>query len=154
MIFDKIENWKTYFKHDIFNKIFDDLNKITIETTNGIHFKNKDYYFKVMSYKTKLKSDIIENHKKEVDLQILLSGSEKIKLFSLENVEVIRHYSDEDDCQFYKEKGNSNSEIVLKPSYMGVFFNQDIHNPQFTGDTKVEEIKKIVIKVNEKFFTQ
>lgn len=37
---------------------------------------------------------------------------------------------------------------------MGVFFNQDIHNPQFAVNDKVEEIKKIVIKVNEKFFTQ
>lgn len=153
MIFDKIENWKTYFKHDIFNVIFDDLNKINIDTTNGTYFKNDDYYFKVMSYKTKIESDIIENHKKEVDIQILLSGSEKIKLFSDENVETLRAYSEDDDCQFFKKIAKKNSEIILTPNYMGVFFNQDIHNPQFAVNDKVEEIKKIVIKVNEKFFT-
>jgi beta-galactosidase beta subunit len=104
MIFDKIENWKIYFKHCIFNKIFEDLNKINLDTSNGIYFKNKDYYFKVMSYKTKIESDIIENHKKEVDIQILLSGSEKIKLFSIENVVTLRAYSDSDDCQFFSIK--------------------------------------------------
>jgi YhcH/YjgK/YiaL family protein len=153
MIFDKTKNWSIYFKHPIFNKIFADLNNIKIDTPNGIYFKNEDYYFKVMSYITKENPSIIENHRKEVDIQIVLLGSEKIKLFSLENLEVERDYSEEDDCQFYNITKNNHSELILKPSFMAVFFTQDIHQPQFLVNNKQEELKKIVIKVNEKFFT-
>lgn len=153
MIFDKIDKWNLYFKHPIFIRIFQDLDKIKINTPNGVYFKNSDYYFKVMSYKTKLNPKIIENHRKEVDIQIVLLGSEKIKLYPVEKLEVKRNYSEEDDCQFYNKIGTSHSEVILKPKYMGVFFNQDIHHPQFLVNNKPEEIKKIVIKVNEKFFT-
>ena len=38
MIFDKIQYWKTYFKHDIFNAIFDDLAKISQNTPDGFHY--------------------------------------------------------------------------------------------------------------------
>ena len=154
MIFDKIENWKVYFKHDIFKEIFKELEKINSNTPDGIHFKNENYYFKVISYSTKIDADIIENHRKEVDIQIILSGSEKIKLFSRESLEVIRAYSKEDDSQFYKSISKSNSEVILRPGYMGVYFNQDIHNPQYAVNSKVEKIKKVVIKINEEFFTQ
>jgi YhcH/YjgK/YiaL family protein len=154
MIFDKIQYWKTYFKHNVFNTIFDDLAKISQDTPNGVHFKNKDYYFKVMSYKTLDKPKVIENHRKEVDIQIVLSGSEKIKLYSKDNLEILRDYSVEDDSQFYTKKLKKNAEIILKPEYMAVFFNQDIHRPQYIANNKTEKIKKIVIKVNEEFFTQ
>ena len=76
MIYDKIQKWHLYFKHDIFKKMFNDLECITLETENGTHFKNEDYYFKVMSYETQLESNIIENHKKDVDIQIILAGEE------------------------------------------------------------------------------
>ena len=154
MIFDKIENRKLYFTHPIFDAIFEDLSKINLDTTNGTYFKNDNYYFKVMSYTTKSNPKVIENHRKEVDIQILLSGAEKIKLYSKESLDILREYSKEDDCQFYTEKKESQLEFTLKPKYMAVFFNQDIHRPQYIGGVEPEKIKKIVIKVNEEFFTQ
>lgn len=153
MILDKISNWHIYFKHEIFNQVFEDLKTITLGTPNGIHYKNDNYYFKVMSYDTKLDSDIIENHKKEVDIQILLSGKERIKIYDTDAVKTIRAYSSKDDCQFYTQIGEANSEIIIKPNYMGVFFSQDIHHPQFAVNGQIEHLKKIVIKVNEKFFS-
>lgn len=152
MIYDKTKHWNLYFKHEIFNKIFKDLESISVETTNGTHFKNPDYYFKVMSYDTQLESDIIENHKKEVDIQIVLSGVEKIKVYNQEAVETIRPYQDQDDCQFYKTISKPHSEVILQPHYMAVFFQQDIHHPLFAVNGKTTNIKKVVIKVNEKFF--
>lgn len=153
MIYDKIIHWETYFKHDIFKQIFNDLKTISIDTKNGTYFKNDDYYFKVMSYKTQLESDIIENHFKEVDIQIVLEGKEKIKIYDQKAVEIARLYSGDDDCQFYKNVSQPHSEIILQPEYMAVFFNQDIHHPLFAVDDNITNIKKVVIKVNEKFFT-
>ncbi|MEH6536889.1 MAG: YhcH/YjgK/YiaL family protein [Psychroserpens sp.] len=153
MIYDKIKNWQLYFKHDVFENIFKDLETITVDTVNGNHFKNENYYFKVMSYDTQLDSNIIENHNKEVDIQIVLAGKEKIKIYNENAVEIIRPYQEEDDCQFYKNVSIAHSEIILQPSYMAVFFKQDIHHPLFAVNGKPKHIKKVVIKVNEKFFT-
>ena len=153
MIFDNINNWHYYFKQEIFKEIFEKLGQIKLDTTNGVHFKTEHYYFKVMSYDTQINPTVIENHRKEVDVQILLSGTEKVKLYSKNQVKSIRDYDKEDDCEFYKPIQKHHSEITLQPGYMGVFFNQDIHAPLFVGNKELETIKKIVIKINEEFFT-
>ena len=92
-----------------------------------------------MSYKTLDNPKVIENHRKEVDIQIVLSGSEKIKLYSENNLEILRDYSVEDDSQFYTKKSKKNSEIILKPEYMAVFLNQDIHRPQYIANNKIKK---------------
>lgn len=152
MIFDKIDNWKLYFRHPLFVEIFEKLNDFNLATTNGVYRENKDYYFKVMDYDTKLDANIIESHKKEVDIQISLQGTERIKLYSLADVEISKPYSEEIDCQFYNKLNTPCAELVLKPEHMAIFFPQDIHQPQVVSYKEVENIKKIVIKVNEELF--
>ncbi len=153
MIVDKIENRKIYFKAPIFNEIFKELQNYNSETLNGTYKNHKNYYFKVMSYDTKLDSNIIESHKKEVDVQILLSGNENIKIYNTSTVEVTEPYDKEIDCQFYKKTGDPVTEINLEPGYMAVFFPDDIHQPQFAVRNKIETLKKIVIKIDETLFT-
>jgi YhcH/YjgK/YiaL family protein len=153
MIIDKIENWRIYFKALIFNNIFEELKNYNLETPNGTYKNHENYYFKVMSYDTKLESSIIESHRKEVDVQILLSGNENIKIYNETDVEVKATYDAESDYQFYSKMGNPITEINLQPGYMAVFFPDDIHHPQFAVDNKIETLKKIVIKIDEKLFT-
>ena len=153
MIVDKIENWKIYFKSPTFDAIFEDLKTYTVDTPNGVYKDNKKYYFKVMSYDTKLDSAIIESHRKEVDVQILLSGNEHIKIYNEAAVAVKEVYDEESDCQFYKVTGKPFTEINLESNYMAIFYPDDIHQPQFAVENKIETIKKIVIKIDEKLFT-
>ena len=75
MILDKINNWGLYFKTPIFLEILKELNNYKFDTPNGIYRTNENYYFKVLSYDTKLESNIIESHIKEVDVQILFFGN-------------------------------------------------------------------------------
>lgn len=152
MIIDKIDNWHIYFKKPVFAEIFKELSQYTTATTNGVYQGNGDYYFKVMSYDTKKDSTVIESHRKEVDVQILLSGEEHIKVYDAANVVIAHEYDESSDCQFYNPTGNPECEINLKPGYMAIFFPDDIHHPQFAVK-EVQTIKKIVIKVNEKLFT-
>ncbi|MCV6629712.1 MAG: YhcH/YjgK/YiaL family protein [Flavobacteriaceae bacterium] len=154
MIFDKIEYWNYYFKHPIFKEIFEKLTTLSEETLDGIYYKNEDYYFKVLSYKTKRIADIVENHQKEVDIQIVLKGKEQIDVYDENAVKSIRPYEEKEDCEFYEIIGEAHSKLILEKGFMSVFFQQDIHNPQICINQKEEIIKKIVIKVNEKFFTQ
>ncbi len=153
MIVDKIVAYNRYFKNKIFHEIFSKLEEINLNTPDGEYFRTKDYYFKVMSYKTKLSSPIVESHKKEVDIQILLSGKEKIKVFDFENVKIKKEYDEVIDCVFYESNGEPHSIVNLYPNSMAVFFSEDIHNPQLAVDSKIENLKKIVIKIDEKLFT-
>ncbi|MCQ0113115.1 YhcH/YjgK/YiaL family protein [Zhouia amylolytica] len=153
MIYDLIENRSRYLSHPVFDEIFEKLLEININTENGIHFKTNDYYFKVMSYQTKTSPEILEDHQKEVDIQILISGEEGIRIYNEENVEVVREYKEVDDCQFYRPIGGCDLKIELRPGFMAIFFENDIHQPQFAVNHQEKKIKKIVIKVNEKFFS-
>jgi YhcH/YjgK/YiaL family protein len=152
MILDKIENAKLYFNKPSFEELFKQLKTYTLDTPNGTYRNHKDFYFKVMSYDTKLEPTVIESHLKEVDVQILLSGSEQIKIYDFKDVQITQEYNLESDCQFYKAINTPVSDVFLQPGYMAVFFPDDIHGPQYAVDNKINKLKKIVIKINEKLF--
>ena len=154
MILDKVENSIRYFKAPVFHEIFQKLKDFNINTPNGTYKTHDSYYFKVMSYETQLSPEIIESHRKEVDVQILLSGKELIKIYKEEDVSVLEKYNYKIDCQFYKELNSPISELILEPSYMAVFFPNDIHGPLHAPNKKVEKLKKIVIKIDETLFSQ
>lgn len=90
MILDKVENSSRYFKVPIFEEIFQKLKDFDINTLDGTYKTHDLYYFKVMSYETQLSPKIIESHKKEVDIQILLSGKELIKNLQRRGCKCIR----------------------------------------------------------------
>ncbi len=152
MILDKIENWKLYFTSPIFVEIFQELNNFSKDTPNGVYKSNDHYYFKVMSYDTKLEGDIIESHCKEIDVQILFSGKEHIKIYNEKSVSVKNSYNEETDCQFYNPVNPPIATIDLIPEYMAVFFPDDIHQPQLAVDGTISNLKKVVIKINEELF--
>ena len=154
MILDKVENSSRYFKAPMFGEIFQKLKDFDVNTPNGNYKSNDLYYFKVMSYETQLSPKIIESHRKEVDIQILLSGTELIKIYKEEDVRVLEKYNPKIDCQFYQELNSSISELILEPSYMAVFFPNDIHGPLYAHNNKIEKLKKIVIKIDETLFSQ
>ena len=154
MILDKIDNVKRYFKAPIFEEIFQKLKDFDVNTPNGTYKTHDLYYFKVMSYETQITPKIIESHEKEVDIQILLSGKEKIKIYKKNDVTVLKEYDAEIDCQFYEELNLPISELTLEPNFMAVFFPNDIHGPLYAYQNRVSKIKKIVIKIDETLFSQ
>ena len=154
MILDKVENSSRYFKAPIFEEIFQKLKDFDINTLNGTYKTHDLYYFKVMSYETQLSPKIIESHRKEVDVQILLSGKELIKIYKEEDVSISEKYNSKIDCQFYQELKSPISELILEPGYMAIFFPNDIHGPLYAHNNKVGKLKKIVIKIDETLFSQ
>ena len=151
MIYDKISNWGTYFDVSKFSTVFDTLNEFTVNTENG-SYQFDGFYVKVMSYDTRFEPEIIESHEREVDIQILLSGEEKIKLYHLEDLMIKDAYKEDTDCTFYYPKSDPYAEIYLKPGYMAVFFPSDPHHPQFVAGKNPVQLKKIVVKVNLQLF--
>ena len=103
-----------------------------------------------MSDQTRIHSDIIESHLKEVDIQILLKGRELIKVYESKEVDVKTPYNADIDCQFYSNPRTPNNQLILKEGVFAVFYPQDIHNP-LNAVGNVEELKKIVVKLNLKW---
>lgn len=154
MIFGNIADWKYYFgKSDVFNEIFQELPKISTSTGNGEFRLNEHIYYKVMSYDTQVDPSVIESHKKEVDIQIIIKGREHIKVYDPEAVKTKVSYNSETDCVFYSSVERPFSEFDLVPGKMAVFFPMDVHACQFAVNNEVETIKKIVFKIDEELFT-
>jgi YhcH/YjgK/YiaL family protein len=151
MIYDKIENWNLYFKNPVFKNIFEVLKDYTVDSENGV-FEYEQFYYKVMSYDTKESPTIIESHRKEVDIQIILEGREDIKMYHVDDLKVSKEYEDESDCVFYETAREPYTRLTLIPGYMAVFFPQDPHHPQFQTNNIVSTLKKIVIKVPVEHF--
>ncbi|NVK72549.1 MAG: YhcH/YjgK/YiaL family protein [Oceanospirillaceae bacterium] len=153
MIFDSLDNIRTYFSFKEFSPIIDRILSLDISSPNGSIDIGEGNYIKVMTDKTRINSEIIESHQKEVDIQILLKGSELIKIYNINEVEVKTLYNPEIDCQFYSNPGNAHNQLILKEGYFAVFYPQDIHNPLNAVDN-VEALKKIVVKLNLKWLQE
>ena len=147
MIVDSLDNLKSYFPFKSFDAIVDSIKSVHPETPNGNIQLNNGNYIKVMSDETVLESQIIESHRKEIDIQVLLQGQELIKVYSSDQVTIKTPYNPDIDCQFYENPNEAHSEIVLKEGRFAVFFPQDIHNP-LNALAEPIRLKKIVVKLN------
>ena len=152
MIFDKLTNYPNYFQSSEMKSIIEDvIQNYSITTEDGTYQEFDHYYIKVMSPETLEVSDIIESHQREIDIQILLNGTEKIRIFSEESVTIKSDYNPEIDCTFYTPSSDPHSEIVLQPEYFAMFFPQDIHNPLIANNT-IQSLKKIVVKIDVNWY--
>ena len=153
MIFDSLDNIRAYFNFKEFSPIYDHIVSLNPSSPDGNIDIGEGNYIKVMTDKTRIHSEIIESHQKEVDIQILLKGSELIKIYDSNAVEVKTPYNAEIDCQFYSDPRTAHNQLILKKGYFAVFYPQDIHNPLNAVDN-VEELKKIVVKLNLKWLQE
>jgi YhcH/YjgK/YiaL family protein len=152
MIFDKLTSYPVYFQTSEMKSIIEDvIQNYSIKTKDGTYQEFDHYYIKVMSPETLEVSDIIESHQKEIDIQILLSGTEKIRIFSEESVIIKSDYNPEIDCTFYTPNSDPHSEVTLQPGYFAMFFPQDIHNPLIAYNT-IQSLKKIVVKLDVNWY--
>jgi YhcH/YjgK/YiaL family protein len=152
MIFDKLTSYPVYFQTSEMKSIIEDvIQNYSIKTKDGTYQEFDHYYIKVMSPETLEVSDIIESHQKEIDIQILLSGTEKIRIFSEESVTIKSDYNPEIDCTFYTPNSDPHSEVILQPGYFAMFFPQDIHNPLIAYNT-IQSLKKIVVKLDVNWY--
>ena len=111
----------------------------------GRHTIVEDDIFAVVSeYETKEADDTKwEAHQKYADIQILISGEEKIGVATPKGMKVNTPYNAEKDIEFYDGKGDY---VILRPGNFAVLFPSDAHLPGVAVDEKVK-VKKVVIKV-------
>lgn len=155
MIFDSLTHWNTYLLNPIFRNVFQLLKNIDFENNLDKIVINKDVFIKHILYETKYRDWVTESHKKYVDIQILLTGSEIIRVYNNEELCSISDYNYSTDCIFYDSIDaltKNCSILTLRPGYMAVFFPNDAHMTQIVEGENPQSINKIVIKAHEKLF--
>ena len=143
MILDKIENLERY------SALLPNLEKVIAFVKNGnfdyesgiVNLEGDKLYVSPFSGVGKARHEAkLEAHKRYIDLQLLVTGSEEIGWSPLSIChQKVAPYSDEKDIIFYKDPVREF--LKLSPGYFAVFFPEDAHAP-LVGD----EIQKLVFK--------
>ena len=147
MVVDTIENAHLY--KDLGDKIkraFEYLEATDFEllASGKYNVDGEDIFAIVNKYETKDKSDCEqEAHRRYIDIQYIIKGSELFGYTPLTNQLPITDYNAENDFAVYKEEL---SYLKLEAGMFIIFYPTDIHQPE----VRVYEpmlVKKVVVKV-------
>ena len=124
------------------------LRNVDTEIPEGVYHINPRVKAIVSEYETKRQNENgYEAHRANIDIQYLISGSEKIACLPVEKLEETKHYSDETDAAFYSSDSEIlPQEMIIGDDYFAIFFPQDGHMPQLCIDDPTT-VKKVVVKV-------
>ena len=149
MLVSSMKNYKNILKFfpqlDI---VFDYIIKnINSKTSDGKYFITKEIYINIQTCNPKPKKEqVLEKHKKYIDLQLILSGKETIgwKFFD-KTFKVLKKYNIKNDISFYSNKPDMF--INLKKNEFAVFFPEDTHAPLCCE----KKVKKCIVKIPVKY---
>ena len=98
-------------------------------------------------YFTKKENDKFwESHKKYLDVQIMINGTEKVAINDIRDMEV-KSFDEEKDLTILE--GDKAFDIIMKTGDVLVFFPNDVHKPELNVSENDDSgnIRKIVTKV-------
>lgn len=147
MIFDHLTNIFTYkgLTPDIYSGLLF-LQQASPDIAIGTYQINPRVKAIVSEYETKVKNEVgYEAHRKNIDIQYLLKGEERIACLPIEKLKETKPYSEEKDAAFFTASIKP-IEMTLGDGYFAIFFPQDGHMPQLSVD-EPKMVKKVVVKV-------
>jgi len=148
MIIDTIKNAPKYFSvHPLFKPAFDYISKTDLSSVEPGKYEIDGENLKA-AYSSKKGMTAAESvskfecHNKHIDIQVCISGTEKIGWKPRENCNTPNgDYNETKDVQLYTAQPDMYFELTN--GQFVIFFPEDVHAPMI-GDA---EIKKLVIKV-------
>lgn len=147
MIFDHLNNITTYkgLSPDLYEGL-KYLRQVSPDIAVGTHQINPRVKAIVSEYDTKKVNEHgFEAHKKNIDIQYLLKGEERVACLPVEKLKETKPYSEEKDAAFFTASIQP-IEMKLGDGYFAIFFPQDGHMPQLSVDEPMM-VKKVVVKV-------
>jgi len=150
MIFDTLPYLPHYLPPDIQKVLEPFLTRLCPDTPDGEYpIQDSDIFARISSYQTKpLHEGRFETHKRYIDLQILLTGSEIIDVIPREGLIPDTEEDEQNDIRFYQATDIPAVRLTMIPGSFALFFPQDAHCPQRTPHTGVQEVKKVVVKID------
>lgn len=147
MIYDHINNIDTYkgLSPDIYEGLLF-LQQASPDIAPGTYQINPRVKAMVSEYETKVKNEVgYEAHRKNIDIQYLLKGEERVACLPIEKLKETKPYSEEKDAAFFTASIQP-IEMKLGDGYFAIFFPQDGHMPQLSIGGP-EMVKKVVVKI-------
>jgi len=149
MLVSSIKNYKNILNFFpqldiVFNYIIKNINAKTLDGKYNI---TKEIYAVVQTCLPKPKKEqVLEKHKKYIDLQLVVSGKEKIgwKYFD-KTFKTLKSYSNKNDISFYSNAPDTF--INLKKGEFAIFFPEDTHAPLCCD----KQVKKCIVKIPVKY---
>ena len=154
MIADYIKNLDTYASvHARFPKAFAFLKELLKKPLENGRYQCPDcpegeIFANVSSYDSRpMEQAIMEVHHKYIDIQVIVSGEEKIYMPSLEEPVVTKEFNEAGDCAIYAMATPAlNTCLTLDGGTFAIFLPNEIHAPNLAARESVP-VKKIVVKV-------
>lgn len=147
MIYDSLSNISTYkdLSQDIYSGLLF-LQQVSPDIAVGTYQINSRVRAIVSEYETKVENEVgYEAHRKNIDIQYLLRGEERVACLPLDKLKETVPYSEERDAAFFTSSLQP-IEMTLGDDYFAIFFPQDGHMPQLSIGGP-EMVKKVVVKV-------
>ena len=146
MILDMLKNsWIYESLHPAFPKAFEFLAGCTSDTPAGrVELDGNKLFALVQEYDTKAEGSF-ETHKKYIDIQFILSGTEIIGWTDLGSLNQDAPYNSEKDITFYNEPSHS-TDLLMTPGSFSILYPEDGHKPGMTA-AEVCPVKKVVMKI-------
>lgn len=159
MIFDLCGNIAGYSKNNkkVWRAAFDFIAKVTPEMEDGkYHLQGDDLFGIVQSYDTKpLIEGKIEIHRRYIDIQTIIVGTERIFYSPICMLDELTSYSEEKDCAFYRFMPDVATEFRLSPGKFMMFFPEEGHMPCICNvDGASAKVKKVVMKIDKKLLVR
>ncbi len=148
MIYDKLENIGVYVGSDSDIARAVDFAKAFSDADGRYHIDGDKIFANVESYQTGPENEkLFESHRKYIDVQIMLSGSEMHGITPLDtkNLVIEKEYDAEKDLAFYGTICDY-SRIILAEGEFVIYFPQDCHKPGCSIGSD-GTVRKIVLKI-------
>ena len=147
MVFDALYNADLYYGlSERIKKAFQFLEENDLENLQPgkIEIDGDNIFAQVHKYKTKdISEGKWESHRKYLDIQYMIKGSESFGFVNIDYLEVAEEYNEENDIEFLRGEGDY---LQLNDEEFVIVFPSDAHMPGIAVEEK-EEVMKIVIKV-------
>ena len=117
--------------HPKFGEAFEIIKKLVNENAPDGEYEidGKNAYAFISSYETKTEEEVnFEAHKKYIDIQCVISGTEVIGFENADEVKLIEDYKDGNDICFY-ELNSDYDKVILNRGEFAVIMPQELHAP-------------------------
>ena len=152
MILDSLENWQQYSTNPAWKQAFTFLQNLPKDAAPGEHVlvegAGRVVYAVVFDYSSKnLLDTTLEAHRVYVDIHMPLTGPEVHGRFALSELLDKGPYDAATDSMQYHHPDRFNALFTLAPGMFAAYFPQDGHLSQGKTDPRVQNLRKVVVKV-------
>lgn len=151
MIKNSLKYTKNYY--NLSNKIklaleYLEKNNLKVFDNGRYDILGDDVYVNVQDYTSKPETQgRWEAHKKYIDIQFMIKGTERIGVGEIDNYQTTEAYDESKDLEFLAVANDNYQFINMNENDFIILYPQDVHMPQIAMNTP-SYVKKAVVKIS------